>query len=231
MGQLDEVAFVNNGQPRCACVFLLDTSASMTGAPIDALNQGLRLFYQDIRRDQLASARVEVAIVTFGNQDVQLIQNFSILDTTIMEQNLEAPPEAPILVAGGLTPMGKAINFALDLLQERKRVYNEKGAPYYRPWVLLITDGAPTDNWKVAAQRVHNEEQGKGVTFFAIGVGEEADLQILSQISVRQPVRLQGLKFAELFLWLSNSQKRVSASRIGEKTALPPTDSWSSVSV
>jgi uncharacterized protein YegL len=230
-----DVGFVNNRQPRCACVLVLDTSASMSGPPIQALNQGLQLFYQDIRRDALASERVEVAIVTFGHGGVHVAQDFTTLGTTIEGDEYEAPDvvaptQAPTLIAGGMTPMGAAINTALDILQKRKAVYNENGAPYYRPWMFLITDGAPNDKWQSAAQRVQREEKTKGVTFFAVGVGEGANMEILAQISVRPPLMLQGLKFAELFLWLSNSQKRVSASQIGEKTSLPPTDSWLSVS-
>ena len=37
--RLDEVVeFAENPEPRCPCVLLLDTSASMTGTPIQALN-------------------------------------------------------------------------------------------------------------------------------------------------------------------------------------------------
>jgi uncharacterized protein YegL len=239
--KLTDVGFANNVQARCACVLVLDTSASMSGPPIQALNQGLQLFYQDIRQDIIASERVEVAIVTFGHGGVKVVQDFTTLgttvtfDTTFEEDEYDTPTlvgpiQAPTLVAGGLTPMGAAINTALDMLQKRKAIYNRNSAPYYRPWMFLITDGSPNDNWQGAAERVQREEKTKGVTFFAVGVGEGANMQVLSQISTRPPLILQGLKFAELFLWLSNSQKRVSASQIGEKVALPPPDSWGFVS-
>src|ERR1022692_2452903 len=59
--------FAENPDPRCACVLLLDTSGSMSGSPIDALNQGLQTFQSDIQEDALAKRRVEIAIVTFGS--------------------------------------------------------------------------------------------------------------------------------------------------------------------
>ncbi len=211
MSYIEEVEFANNPDPRCPCILLLDTSTSMSGERIEALNEGLSAFEQDIRRDDLAQRRVEVAIVTFGNGGVQLVQDFVTAGQF----------EAPILSAGGDTPMGAAIHRGLDLLRDRKAKYKQYAIPYYRPWVFMITDGEPTDFWESAARRVRSEEAANGLAFFAVGV-EGADMAMLTQIAVRQPVRLKGLNFVELFVWLSQSQQRVSASKVGDQTALPP---------
>ena len=75
MPSLDEaVEFAENPEPRCPCVLLLDTSSSMQGLPIDALNQGLRTFKDELMKDPLASRRVEVAVVTFDR-----LESFRIL--------------------------------------------------------------------------------------------------------------------------------------------------------
>jgi len=214
----DEVEFAENPDPRCPCILLLDTSASMDGAPIDALNQGLRVLHKDLIGDEIAQRRVEVAIVTFGHGGVQVMQPFVIAR--------EFKP--PTLTAGSNTPMGAAINLALDLLHERKTLYHENAIPYYRPWVFLITDGAPTDSWQQAADRIRDEEHRKELAFFAVGIAN-ANMERLAQIAFRKPLKLQGLKFSELFLWLSRSQKRVSASVVGESVKLPPSDDWSEV--
>ena len=53
--RLDEaVEFAENPEPRCPCVLLLDTSASMTGTPIQALNDGLETFRDNLITDDLA---------------------------------------------------------------------------------------------------------------------------------------------------------------------------------
>jgi uncharacterized protein YegL len=91
----------------------------------------------------------------------------------------------------------------------------------------MISDGAPTDEWKTAAHAVRGEEAARGVSFFAIGVGS-ANMQTLSEISVRQPMKLDGLNFVELFVWISQSQKRVSANKVGEQTPLPAVN-WAAV--
>jgi len=215
--ELDAVEFAVNPEPRCACVLLLDTSGSMQGAAINALNEGLRAFATDVAADPLARQRVEVAVVTFGGA-VQVVNEFATV----------ANFTPPALGADGGTPMGHAIEVALDRLETRKESYRANGVPYYRPWVFLVTDGQPTDEWKAAAQRVHDAEEANGLAFFAVGV-EGADMATLGKIAVRTPLRLRGLAFTELFLWLSRSQRQVSSSRPGDHLSLPPVQGWASI--
>ena len=210
----DAVEFAENPEPRCPCVLLLDVSGSMQGPAINALNEGLRTFKEELNRDSLAKKRVEVAIVTF-NSDVNVVQDFVTADQF----------EPPTLTAEGLTHMGSAIHQGLDMIEARKSQYRNNGVTYYRPWVFLITDGEPQGELdsvvEQAGQRIKNDEASKRVAFFAVGV-EGANITRLSQIIVRTPLKLTGLNFQEMFIWLSASMQRVSQSRPDEQVALPP---------
>lgn len=203
--------FVENPENRCPVILLLDTSGSMSGQPIQELNRGLAAFKEDVLKDAQASLSVEVAIVTFG--PVRLTQDFVTIDHF-------TPPK---LEADGVTPMGEAIEYALDLVEKRKQTYKDNGILYYRPWVFLITDGAPTDYWQNAAQRVREEEEQRRILFFTVAV-QGADMYKLREIAPpgRPPVMLNGLDFRALFVWLSTSMKRVSSGKVGEAVALPP---------
>ncbi|MAP16391.1 MAG: hypothetical protein CMO49_01290 [Verrucomicrobiales bacterium] len=210
--------FAENPEIRCPVVLLLDVSASMEGAPIQALNAGLASFKYDIEEDEMASLRVEVGVVTFG-EEVKIIHDFSTIDHF-------TPPQ---LTTKGKTPFGEAINLGLDMLEFRKKVFRDHGIQYYRPWVFLITDGAPTDDeWPEAAKRVHEMEANNKCSFFTIAV-EGADLETLEEIAPkkRPPLKLQDLKFEELFKWMSASVRRVSKHKsAGEMAMLPSVSTW-----
>ena len=96
---------------------------------------------------------------------------------------------------------------------------------------LLITDGGPTDSWQNAARLVHEGEAAKKFKFFAVGV-EGANFDILKQISVSDPIKLKGMRFRDLFAWLSSSLSSVSQSQPGDDVALvnPVTpNGWGSI--
>jgi uncharacterized protein YegL len=216
--------FADNPEPRCASLLLLDVSTSMSGDRIRELQDGLVGYKDDLAGDGLARKRVEVAIVTFGGT-VNTIQNFTTADSF----------SPPALSVSGDTPMGQAVVTGLNLLDQRKQEYRNNGIGYYRPWVFLITDGGPTDintpQWPEAIQRVKAGEEAKAFSFFGVAV-QDADMERLAQLCVREPLKLKGLQFRSLFQWLSNSQQSVSRSTPGDAVELQnpkSPDGWAQV--
>lgn len=212
--------FALNPEPRCPCLLLLDVSSSMSGEPITELNEGLKAFRDELLADPLASKRVEVACITFG--PVHVATEFETAGVF----------QPPWLRALGETPMGAAIKSGVELVRLRKEAYRSNGIAFYRPWIFLITDGEPTDAWAEAAKKVKEGEASKAFAFFAVGV-KGANMAVLKQISVREPLKLKGVRFRGLFQWLSNSMKSISRSTPGDEVPLKnPTqgpDGWASI--
>lgn len=219
-----------NPDPRVACVALLDVSGSMEGAPIAALERGFATFVHCLQNDALAGKRVEVAVVTFGTA------------ATVQVPMQEARTLQPIgFSANGTTNLGAGINLAMDIIEDRKRAYKTAGLQYYRPWILIITDGkANIGGFDEAVARLNRAENARGVTVFAVGAGPKVDYDQLGRVSTtRPPAPLDGLKFESLFQWLSASLSSVSNSTefarsdeglgaISSQVALPPIIGWTS---
>lgn len=202
--------------PHCATVLVLDTSASMSGNKIAELNEGLRILTDELKEDDLAVKRIDLAVITFG-KGVEIVRPFTGISAF-------DPPE---LTAGGYTPMGEAILEAVRLVEERKAEYRTIGTDYYRPWIFLITDGQPTDmrkgdeTWEKVIAAVHGGEKDHKFLFWALGV-DQANMALLREISPpgRTPLMLKEAKWADMFLWLSKSLSQISDSRIGEQISL-----------
>lgn len=216
---ITEQDLLENPTARVPVLLCLDTSGSMSGQPIRELAEGVELFYREVTEDELACHSVEIAIVTFGGT-VQTHADFG---------PVQQRPDLSF-TASGATPMGRAVLEGLRRLEERKSDYKSHGVDYYQPWLVLMTDGAPTDDITEAASRCSALVEARQLTVFPIGIGPQANLETLARFSPRRtPLRLQGLEFRKFFEWLSKSVQRVSASIPGQSVPLPAPTGWSSV--
>ena len=211
---------ISNPAARVAVCLVLDTSGSMSGAPIDELNKGVKLFIDAIKNDDIAKYAAEVAIVTFGGDvevysDFQNIENFSFRD----------------MYASGSTPMEEAVLQALDLLETRKKEYVDAGVDYYQPWMVIMSDGQPDSPPNQSSQMTYDMASKRKLSCFQLGIGDGADMQTLAKFSPRKPLRLKGLNFEGFFEWLSKSIQAVSQSTVGDEIKLDTSsiDDWATL--
>ena len=215
VGIEDMVEFVDNPEPRCPCVLLLDVSGSMAGQRMDMLNFALSGFRDTVSNDHLAALRAEIAIVSFDHR-VSLVQDFVTVDDFV-------PPR---FTAGGGTKIAGAVLHAFDMLNQRKREYRANGITYFRPMVFLITDGYPehdsAEEIMQATEQIREEEAGRHAAFFSFGI-EGADMNALAAMSPpnRPPLPLHVAQIGGIFQWLANSVSSISTSQPGERIRLP----------
>lgn len=241
MGKMNFSAeFAENYEQKCLCVLVLDTSGSMneivdssnvvaTGETIfmdgkqynivtggvsklDGLNEGLRSFYDEIRNDETISQRLEVALITF-NDIVSVVDGPCLVENSCL----------PELMAEGETALVDAVNEAIEMVDARKKWYRSTGQPYYRPWIILMTDGEPSSNQDISllAKRIKEDTAAKRYEFLPIGV-DNANMSVLQQLSSgRIPaMKLKGTKFSDFFKWLSASMNTIVNTEEGQKADL-----------
>lgn len=205
-----------------ACVFLLDTSGSMLlNDAIEKLNEGLCVFKEqtinDKTFDEHTKACIDVALISFGpnvtlymkdGQKIYRGQQFDMESVFVPVSSMNPP----MLSANGGTPMGEAIDWALDIIEQQKARYNNYGTPYYRPWIFCITDGEPNDNYQFAAQRLKQMEDDKKVLGYCVGVENFNRNTMLNIFNIERIFELQNLDFPGLFKFVSNSLTTVRNS-------------------
>lgn len=194
-----------NNQNKVACVLVLDGSSSMninidmkkSFSRIDALNLGVIAFKDDLLRDSVAKKSVDIAIIKVSDVKPELI-----LDWVSAEQF--SPPK---IVASGSTPLASALINAVEMCEKRKRYYLREGLDYYRPWVIIISDGEPTDSdsdWNSAVNIMQSAINSKKI--FSIGVAiDKCSTKKIQQVSSNKVVELSSHQFSEFFVWLSGS--------------------------
>ena len=200
---------VTNSAPRCPVTLLVDTSGSMYGQPINELNAAIQQFVQELKQDEVASSSVELEIIRFDSS-AQIVTPY----TAIQDLN-----SIPTLYADGYTSMGAGLSLAANELQNRRRLYKQNGCASYKPWVVLMTDGGPNDDWQQAAATMRELGEKNKIWYLGVEIGPDVDHRTMCQIMPLNspPLKLDGLRFRDFFKWLSDSLKSVSSSAVSEE--------------
>jgi uncharacterized protein YegL len=209
-----------NFEQKCLCVLVLDISGSMAGEPMAQLNRGLQEFSRAVENDFVATQRLEVSIVTFGST-AQCIQEPALISNITM----------PRLYTSGSTKLVDGVRLAINIIENRKKWYKETGQNYFRPMIVLITDGVPDDGQDIngLSLEVSDAVSSKKFMFYSLGV-DGYNHQILTKIcSTPPPLPLDGYKFSEFFKWLSNSISIITKSVEGQTLSLPPVSEWAQI--
>ena len=213
--QPDDIEVVLDESPvqRTPCVLVLDTSGSMDGKPITQLNQALVLFEKAIRGNETLRQQVILCVIGFGS-------TVEILCDWVQGDQFSAPK----LTAGGTTSMGAAMRTAHESVEDLREKLKDSGVPYTRPWIFLMSDGAPTDEWQAAAAESRRRCEAKRAVVWPFGV-TGANPKALHAFA-RQDMKVYMLDdttdFAAIFEWLQSSLGAVANSSGGQLQLAPP---------
>ena len=136
---------------------------------IDELNNNIQELFRTIRNDSNARLMSDVCLIGCGGEHPEVINGYSSVD------KINFVP----LTAGGRTPLGASVELALDLLQKRREYYRSAGIEHYKPIMMIMSDGQPTEVESVvynAAQRCSDMVNTEGLKVLPIGIGDSARL-------------------------------------------------------
>jgi uncharacterized protein YegL len=213
-----EMDFGGAESRRLPIYLLLDTSGSMAGAPIQAVNQGVNLLYNELMNDPSAIETVYIAVITFDSQ-AQM--------ATPLTELIQFQP--PTLNAGGTTSLGAALRLLNDSLDRDIRGNTPAQKGDYKPLVFLMTDGMPTDSWEREADAIKNRPKQKIANIIAVGCGGNVDEGVLKRVAhiALMMDTVTPDQINQFFKWVSQSVSTASVSAqaagAGEaEVGLPP---------
>lgn len=187
-------------------VLLLDVSGSMSGEKIDSLYDATIDMIETFAAAQAKEQIIDVAIITFG-ESVELHTRYTPV------KDLQARGISRFR-ASGLTPMGTALRMAKDMIDDK----NETPSRIYRPAVVLVSDGAPNDDWKKPMDDFINNGRSAKCQRFAVAIGNDADRSVLERFT-KDP---DAVLFAEDAKDISEQFKTISMSISTVATAPNP---------
>lgn len=184
---------------------LLDVSGSMsdrdgsTKTKIEEVHDNLITFLDYVRSDTRASKICDLCIISFG-ESIKVISDYNSIDTI----------SNPSFNAYGGTPLGGAIDKASELLDNRRQYYKDNDIEHFKPIVLLMSDGEPTDNYKNSAKKFSDRVSKKELKIFPVGIGSSFNCSVLEEFSpILKPKQICTTEeFAKLFELLSSSSSR-----------------------
>ena len=170
-GILDKVEMTRR---MCPVIFLLDTSGSMDGAPIGAVNSAIEGILPELcaMNDENADAEINIAIMSFS-AGVDWVTGNNLLSPKSVAWNG--------LDASGPTEMGRAFR-ELNKKLSIENGFMRRASGSVAPVLFLLSDGAPTDDYRAALSKLKENNWYRVAVRVAIGYGE-ADDDILAEFT------------------------------------------------
>ncbi|MDQ7073577.1 MAG: VWA domain-containing protein [Gammaproteobacteria bacterium] len=156
-------------------VLLLDVSSSMSGEKIDNLNNAVKEMLATLAQEEKMETEILISVITFG-REVELHTPFT-KASNIKWCDLEV---------SGATPMGKALEMAKAMIEDKKITPSRA----YRPTIVLVSDGQPNDSWESPLDGFVREGRSSKCDRMAMAIGRDADEAILKRFIEGTPHEL-----------------------------------------
>ncbi len=164
MGMLDKAEI---SRRMCPVIFLLDTSGSMSGTPIGAVNAAMEGVLPELisMNNGNPDVEIEIAVMTFDS-GINWVTSKKLVNPESFAWN--------DLDASGGTSMGAAFK-ELEKVLSVSHGFMNRASGSVAPVLFLLTDGEPTDNYQEGLQALQVNNWYKVAAKVAIGYGQSND--------------------------------------------------------
>jgi uncharacterized protein YegL len=182
---------------RLPVYLLIDSSGSMHGEPIHAVNVGISAMLSALRQDPYALESVHLSLITFDNEIKE------ILPLTPLDQAQLSEIELP---KSGATHLGEALEFLAQKVTLHVTKSSDEVKGDFRPMLFIMTDGSPSDllAFRESLPKIKACNFGE---IIACAAGPKADTSYLKQITnnVVELENMESTAFSQFFKWVSDS--------------------------
>lgn len=200
---------------RLPVYFLLDTSGSMNGEPIQSLNNALSGMISSLRTDAQAAETLWISIITF-DREIKEIAPLTDLPSFAL-QEIVCPQSGP-------TFTGKALELLELKIKQEIRIGNANQKGDWKPLLFLITDGKPSDPMLYEEMISKIKKLNFGV-IVGCAVGKLADDSELKKLTdnVVHLATADSSTLKQFFRWVSDTIEQGNKSMgTVDEVALPP---------
>lgn len=153
-------------------VYLVVDASSSLASDIQTVNEGVRSLFETILIDPLLTRSVRVSVIQFGS-DAREVMTLS---------DIQEIASYPVIEASGATNYGAAFRLVRRVIPRDLAAMRAAGERVYRPIMVFITDGSPTDlDWREALHELQSPEFRERPTIVAFGIGS-VDPSVLREI-------------------------------------------------
>lgn len=193
---------IANATPRLPLCICIDASMSMIiNNRMKKINNGIKKMLEDMKNDPYSADTVEVNIVSFGGNEMKVEMPFVLASESHFND----------IKPRGETPLGQAVSYSLKVLKARLEEYENVGIEKHKPWLIIISDGAATDDCREAIREIKKEQKNNKLRVFAISMGEKEN-NLKDFTLDGQVLKLEDFKVDKFFAWISRSMSKQGQS-------------------
>jgi len=204
MGLYDETAEV--ARRTMVLFFVIDTSGSMSGSKIGAVNTAIQEVIPEIKNisEGNSDAAIKIAALSFST-GAEWITSEPVTAENFSWDDIDAE---------GVTDFGRAC-LALDEKLSRNAFMNEARGSY-APVILLMSDGEPTDDYRSGLEQLKKNNWFRAAIKVAIAIGEDANREVLADFTGTSEAVITVHTPGELKKWIKFMS--VKSSEIGSSS-------------